>query len=57
MKTFEYKIENYSGEIASLSDCLNKLGKNGWELVEIIPTNNCIFKRKIKKDSDWDCRD
>lgn len=66
MEKFEYKVETYDpkgffgGNVDSfrLEDQLNKLGKDGWELVSCTSSNQsygaskslvCIFKRKIEQ--------
>lgn len=50
---FEYRLETFVNiKITELSDKLNKLGDDGWELVtvDILPSNTkkvYIFKRRL----------
>jgi hypothetical protein len=54
MKKWEYKVLQFSAELAGFGE-INKLGKEGWELVTAIPKTELgitdaiyfIFKREI----------
>ncbi|MBQ0123965.1 MAG: DUF4177 domain-containing protein [Bacteroidales bacterium] len=41
MKKFEYKTESFNTPACTgMQSKLNKLGKEGWELVSVCPTNS-----------------
>lgn len=59
MKTFEYKTVDFQTPACSgMNSAMNKLGKEGWELVSVCPTNSseyglttitAFFKREVCK--------
>lgn len=59
MKKYEYKTESFeTPSCTGMSTILNKLGKEGWELVSVCPTNSselglneitAFLKREIEK--------
>lgn len=51
MKKFEYKIEALSGSKEKIDSQLNKLGKQGWELVSIDRASSIFayFKRTLSR--------
>ncbi|WP_170565856.1 DUF4177 domain-containing protein [Ruegeria atlantica] len=54
MKKFEYTTCTYHVYDKEYDERLNKMGKNGWELVSVVDVElsglHCFFKREVVDD-------
>jgi hypothetical protein len=51
MKKFEYQTIKFGGDESSLLQTLNKVGSDGWELVQVAEASGqylMFFKRELK---------